>query len=1224
MPPEIVTAAAGVLGKIAAEPVKTAAMHRASVINALKRLHLDPSRPPKDFESLYAYALVEELYGRPRPILLLFQDQYVQRAFQTSFESGDWSQINREVNLAVERNRESGEFGHLGVDVEETLTSFISRFQDLVNRSRDAHDARLEQKVDALLEQVMKTRNAEEAHRLAEEPGRADARPDMRLRDDVRAWFTAVGYQVEQTWAASGNTSALLVHVPTRRPGRFDRVIVLCVDGELGLYHLDVLENLVQEYGAAEGWGVAQLRISEAARRRAADSQDRYSCFSFDELIDMEVDFEPYIDWLQNEVSTRKIDTRYIPLSCKKEEVDLASGKPLDVSHYHWSEGGLDRYVETWLTDPAKKHLSLLGEFGMGKSWFSLHFASQLAEAWKDAKKRGVPRPRVPLVIPLRDYAKQTSVSALLSEFFFNKHKIGMRSYDVFSVLNRMGRLLLIFDGFDEMASRIDRNTMVANFWELAKAVEPGAKVLLSSRTEHFPEAKHARDLFEARISTSASSAIPTDGPTFEIVELVPFDDDQIERLLGNLLSPDQVRSVMRNDDVRDLMQRPVMSELVMDALPAIESGAPVNLTRVYLYAVQRKMDKDVSSQRTFTSRADKLLFLSEVSWEMLRTNQLTLNYRDFPDKLRACFGSVVESSKDLDYWEQDMRNQGMFVRNAEGDYGPSHKSLLEFLTAYKYAAELGLLAGDFLALIPKSGHPGDESYSWWEYFNSRGNDGALPQAREIRAESPERLVETFGVDEFNPVVYDFLATIAREHSDFEKVLIGHIQSTKDLDSPGALGGNCANLIGCAEGSLEGANLDRVDLTGFRRVERPRRGMYFARPKFAADQRKMSLRGASLRQSVLNSVNLASLDLRGVDFSDANLKNSSFLVSSRRIFRGVIHPQGTIGAIVVDDFSSPGSRSILRWRDGDLNENPVEIPLRTPGESEDLWEGVRYFLGTSADWWGYSDGLTTFIVSTAGEVLDRIEGCGSRVIRWGDRDALITSARGNSARWGWRVLDLQTHALIVEVGDVDVEDATHFTYFEHDEGLRVWARGARETSILHFGPGSPEWLEIGVIPAGHGQSLNEDIGRGDVMISGGVAYFATSAGEVLSFAENDIESASAQLSECESYVFAREADYVLVRYGKVLSVWKTKPGVWEEVWVAKFGAQIDGISLSPDESRVLITCQSGELFMYSLPQGELLSGVSLNPHLLGATFSGSELSEEEVMAIRRAGATVVK
>ncbi|WP_406481572.1 NACHT domain-containing protein [Streptomyces sp. NBC_01615] len=1226
MPPEIVTAAAGLLGKMAAEPAKAAAMRRAAVINALKKLRLDPSQPPKDFESLYAYALVEELYGRPRPILLLFQDQYVQRAFARSFDTGDWSHIRLEVNLAVERNNESGEFGHLGVDVDETLDQFINKFQDLVSRSRDAHGTRLEQKVDALLDQVMKTRNAEEAHRLVEEPERAGARPDERLSDDVRAWFIAVGYKVERTWASSANTSAILVNVPTRRPGRFDRVVALCVDGELGLYHLDVLERLVQEEGAAEGWGVAQLRISEAARRRASDSEDRYSCFSFDELIDLEVDFEPYIDWLQNEVKTRSIDTRYIPLSCKKEEVDPGTGKPLDVSNYHWGSGGLDRYVETWLTDPAKKHLSLLGEFGMGKSWFSLHFASELAEAWKDAKKRGVPRPRVPLVIPLRDYAKQTSVSALLSEFFFNKHKIGLRSYDAFSVLNRMGRLLLIFDGFDEMASRIDRNTMVANFWELAKAVEPGAKVLLSSRTEHFPEAKHARDLFEARISTSAS-AIPTDGPTFEIVELVPFDDVQIERMLGNLLGPDKVESVMNNDDVRDLMRRPVMSELVMDALPAIEGGAPVNLTRIYLYAVQRKMDKDVNSQRTFTSRADKMFFLSEVSWEMLRTNQLTLNYRDFPDKLRACFGPVVESSKDLDYWEQDMRNQGMFVRNSEGDYGPSHKSLLEFLTAYKYAAELGLLAGDFLALIPNSGDPNAESYSWLEYFNARSTDGSLPSIRSIRAESAENLSGSFGSDEFNPVVYDFLTTMAREHSRFEEVLIGHIRSTKDLDSPAALGGNCANLIGHAQGTLEGTDLEGVDLTGFRHVDRRSKTLRSAEPRLLSSQPNMSLRGTSLRRSVLNSVSLAKIDKRDAIFNGANLKNSDFLVSSRRVHRGNFHPRGKIGALVVDDSSPLKICTILRWWNDDLKSTPEEIQLHCPPDEESgNWgAGARYFLGTTEDWWGYSDGANTFIISTdTGETLDQIIGCASRAITWGDREALVCATDEMGARWGWKIVDLRTHDLLAEASDVEVEGATHFVYFEHDFGMRVWARGSEVTKILHFGSAQPDWVEVGTLPAGRDHSLSQTPHLGHVMNSGGLFYFADHVGECITFEAHEAEPVRALLTECEGYTFTREADHVAIFAGRKLSIWRTGPGVWAEVWSAKFSTDVNEISLSLDESRLLVACRAGEVFLYSFLQGELISDVSLNPHLIGATFSGSsELSNEEVMSIRRAGAAVV-
>ena len=69
-------------------------------------------------------------------------------------------------------------------------------------------------------------------------------------------------------------------------------------------------------------------------------------------------------------------------------------------------------------------------------------------------RKKGVERPRLPLVIPLRDYAKAVSVESLFSEFCFRKHEIPLPGYSAFEQLNRMGKLLLIFDGFDEMGSQ--------------------------------------------------------------------------------------------------------------------------------------------------------------------------------------------------------------------------------------------------------------------------------------------------------------------------------------------------------------------------------------------------------------------------------------------------------------------------------------------------------------------------------------------------------------------------------------------------------------------------------------------------------------------------------------------------------------------------------------------------------------------------------------------------
>jgi WD40 repeat protein len=70
---------------------------------------------------------------------------------------------------------------------------------------------------------------------------------------------------------------------------------------------------------------------------------------------------------------------------------------------------------------------------------------------------------------------------------------------------------------------------------------------------------------------------------------------------------------------------------------------------------VRRKMERDIKSDRTFTSLADKLYFLCELSWEMLSSDEMSLNYKLFPDRIRRLFG-VTE--KDLDHWHYDMMAQ--------------------------------------------------------------------------------------------------------------------------------------------------------------------------------------------------------------------------------------------------------------------------------------------------------------------------------------------------------------------------------------------------------------------------------------------------------------------------------------------------------------------------------------------------------------------------------------
>ena len=160
---------------------------------------------------------------------------------------------------------------------------------------------------------------------------------------------------------------------------------------------------------------------------------------------------------------------------------------------------------------------------------------------------------------------RRVTVESLFSEFFFRKHEV-LKSYAVFEKLNRMGKLLLIFDGFDEMAARVNRQAMIDNFWELAKVVVPGAKAILTCRTEHFPNAIEGRTLLSAELQSSTAQ-LTGETPQFEVLELDMFDDKQIKEIIARKAQSEAVQLVMDNSQLLDLARRPVMVDLILEGI---------------------------------------------------------------------------------------------------------------------------------------------------------------------------------------------------------------------------------------------------------------------------------------------------------------------------------------------------------------------------------------------------------------------------------------------------------------------------------------------------------------------------------------------------------------------------------------------------------------------------------------------------------------------------------
>jgi predicted NACHT family NTPase len=127
----------------------------------------------------------------------------------------------------------------------------------------------------------------------------------------------------------------------------------------------------------------------------------------------------------------------------------------------------------------------------------------------------------------------------------------------------------------------------------------------------------------------------------------------------------------------------------------------------------------------------------------------------------------------------------------------------LEFFVAYKLAAELGLLADDFLEMAQKQSGI-DESlepqlYTWSSYWrrdvDEKGVRKLIAPLAGFMPEPPEKLRETFGKSPLTKAILDLLLPVINLEVKYrESNLLFLIKSTK-ADRIGHLSQNAATVL---------------------------------------------------------------------------------------------------------------------------------------------------------------------------------------------------------------------------------------------------------------------------------------------------------------------------------------------------------------------------------------------------------------------------------------------
>ena len=361
------------------------------------------------------------------------------------------------------------------------------------------------------------------------------------------------------------------------------------------------------------------------------------------------------------------VPQRFRELSASATKVD---GDLVDhlVSRLHQDKGGFTL---------------LLGDFGAGKT-FALREITRRLAAFPDV---------IPLYIELRALDKAHSVEGLVSSHLAN-HRHRQIDLDAFQNLLRAGRIVLLFDGFDELVTRVTYDRAADHLRRLMAAAEGEAKIVVASRTQHFKSSRQILTALGEQVGRS---------PRRRMLSIEPFDTDQIRSYLVRHYDEDATRAQDRIDamgrinDLTALSVNPRMlgfiaalddDQLKAAAIAPVLSGATLYeqvLDHWLAYEVERT--SGVSGAPPGLSRAQLWRAVSVLALRLWESGESHLSLDELGE-----VGYALSQLTDFRLSpEQTVHAVGagsLLVRSEDDQFGFIHSSVMEWLLAKRIAGE--------------------------------------------------------------------------------------------------------------------------------------------------------------------------------------------------------------------------------------------------------------------------------------------------------------------------------------------------------------------------------------------------------------------------------------------------------------------------------------------------------------------------------------------------------
>lgn len=391
-------------------------------------------------------------------------------------------------------------------------------------------------------------------------------------------------------------------------------------------------------------------------------------------LIEKLIDFTPYFLKVKHDYENGILKKHYIP------------SKIIDTDYYLENKTiYLKDYVDEFLEND-NDVLLIFGEFGYGKTSFCCDYIYKQIEKYQNGNSN-----YLPIIIFLRDYNKVMNLDEMITNYFINECGIVNANIKTFKELMKYKNILLIFDGFDEVAKRVDYDTKLRIYNEIVSYHNKNTKIIITCRPNYFLDIEEYEKIFKTKISYyEPISRVFVD---VDEVNIAPFDQNDILQFArtyedkihqSNLSIVDFINLLNNIHDLKDLASRPVLLTMIINSLDGLlnkKENTSINSAELYDVYTSEWLNREDSKGKTLIRSKDKKYFCETLAYKMFKEGIFEISYRDFSLEIKDYFSELTNITE-IDYFSHDIRNCSFLNTSGNGMFSFVHNSFMEYFIA--------------------------------------------------------------------------------------------------------------------------------------------------------------------------------------------------------------------------------------------------------------------------------------------------------------------------------------------------------------------------------------------------------------------------------------------------------------------------------------------------------------------------------------------------------------